>query len=181
VDPTLFQILDGRLVLQHSPPALALWNQDVTGNLRRADGHWPRLIEENGHPIPLLVDVDAEGVALGGNDPMSYREPGGPQPGGTEQVGNHDGATYRFRTRESRFAFEDHPVHNTPNYGGFCAMAVAEGRVVHADSSVYELVGERLMMFSSAEARARFDAQRDESVRRADDAWPGLVAAHGAR
>lgn len=43
-----FEILDGRLVLQHNRKAWDLWHQDVPGNLKKADQNWPRLVERNG-------------------------------------------------------------------------------------------------------------------------------------
>jgi hypothetical protein len=43
VDPTIWQIVDGRLVLQHTPEAYRLFNQDVAGNKARADRNWPGL------------------------------------------------------------------------------------------------------------------------------------------
>lgn len=41
IDPTLFQIVDGRLMLQHSQKAYDLFNEDLTGNVKLADGYWP--------------------------------------------------------------------------------------------------------------------------------------------
>lgn len=43
-----FEILDGRLVLQHNKKAWDLWHQDVPGNLKKADLNWPGLVERNG-------------------------------------------------------------------------------------------------------------------------------------
>jgi YHS domain-containing protein len=43
-----FEILDGRLVLQHNKKAWDLWHQDVPGNLKKADQNWPGLVDRNG-------------------------------------------------------------------------------------------------------------------------------------
>lgn len=43
-----FQVLDGRLVLQHNAKAFRLWNQDVAANLKKADANWPGLVAEYG-------------------------------------------------------------------------------------------------------------------------------------
>jgi YHS domain-containing protein len=50
ISPEYWQILDGRLVLQHNNKALTLWKQDVPGNLKKADANWPGLVEKNGKP-----------------------------------------------------------------------------------------------------------------------------------
>ena len=47
-DVSFFEIIDGRLVLQHNKKAWDLWRQDVPGNLKKADGNWPGLVEQNG-------------------------------------------------------------------------------------------------------------------------------------
>lgn len=43
ITPHYWQILNGRLVLQHNQKAWNLWTKDVKGNLAKADGNWPRL------------------------------------------------------------------------------------------------------------------------------------------
>jgi len=48
ISPLFWQVLDGRLVLQHNRKALTLWNKDVPGNLKKADANWPGLVEKNG-------------------------------------------------------------------------------------------------------------------------------------
>ncbi|HMO38764.1 MAG TPA: YHS domain-containing (seleno)protein [Saprospiraceae bacterium] len=44
IDPTIFQIVDGRLMLQHSQQADKLFKKDVPGNVQLADGYWPGLV-----------------------------------------------------------------------------------------------------------------------------------------
>ena len=41
-----FQVLHGRLVLQHNEKAWKLWPQDVEGNLKKADANWPPLSQQ---------------------------------------------------------------------------------------------------------------------------------------
>lgn len=42
-DPTVFQIVDGRLLLQYSGGASEAFNRDKDGNLKKADTNWPKL------------------------------------------------------------------------------------------------------------------------------------------
>lgn len=46
INPELFQIIDGRLMLQHSQKAFDLFNEDLQANVTLADGYWPG-IESN--------------------------------------------------------------------------------------------------------------------------------------
>lgn len=42
-----FQVLHGRLVLQHNEKAWKLWHQDVEDNLKKADANWPKLSQQH--------------------------------------------------------------------------------------------------------------------------------------
>ncbi len=44
-DPLLWSIVDGRLIVQNTKGAAALWEKDVKGNKARADKFWPKLVE----------------------------------------------------------------------------------------------------------------------------------------
>jgi YHS domain-containing protein len=45
VNPEIFQVIEGRLILQHTPEAYELFNRNVDGNIRKADTKWP-VVEE---------------------------------------------------------------------------------------------------------------------------------------
>jgi len=47
VDPTIFQIENGRLILQHTQDAYVQFNKDVAGNIAKADGYWPRQVQKH--------------------------------------------------------------------------------------------------------------------------------------
>ena len=44
INPELWSIVDGALILQHSKGAVELWEKDVPGNKAKADKLWPRLV-----------------------------------------------------------------------------------------------------------------------------------------
>lgn len=48
IDPTAFQIIDGRLLLQYSHGVLEKFNKDSVGNLKKANANWPLLLEKKG-------------------------------------------------------------------------------------------------------------------------------------
>ncbi len=52
VDPTIFQIENGRLILQHTQDAFRLFNKDLKGNTTKADKNWPGIVESHvGKPV----------------------------------------------------------------------------------------------------------------------------------
>ncbi|HWD18093.1 MAG TPA: YHS domain-containing (seleno)protein [Verrucomicrobiae bacterium] len=48
IDPAAFQIVGGRLLLQYSKGVRDDFNKDQAGNLAKADGNWPALLEHKG-------------------------------------------------------------------------------------------------------------------------------------
>lgn len=44
IDPTIFQVENGRLILQHSQDAYKRFNKDLPGNIMKADGYWPTIV-----------------------------------------------------------------------------------------------------------------------------------------
>ncbi len=47
VDPTIFQFVDGRLILQHTKDAFVQFNKDVAGNTVKADHNWPGQVKKH--------------------------------------------------------------------------------------------------------------------------------------
>jgi YHS domain-containing protein len=47
IDPTIFDIVDGKLILQHSQDAYTQFHKDVTGNVMKANNNWPGQIQKH--------------------------------------------------------------------------------------------------------------------------------------
>ena len=46
INPIYFQIVDGRLMLQHSQHALDLFSKDIPSNTKMADKNWPDIVAQ---------------------------------------------------------------------------------------------------------------------------------------
>ena len=44
-DPEAWKIVDGKLYLNYSKDVQATWERDVPGNISKADGNWPKVLE----------------------------------------------------------------------------------------------------------------------------------------
>ena len=52
VDPTIFQIENGRLILQHTNEAYDLFNKDLKKSIEKADQNWPGIVSNHvGKPV----------------------------------------------------------------------------------------------------------------------------------
>lgn len=47
VDPSIFQIYNGRLILQHTQDAYDRFNKDLDNNVVKADGYWPTEVKKH--------------------------------------------------------------------------------------------------------------------------------------
>lgn len=64
VDPTIFQIEDGRLILQHTQEAYKLFNEDLKANTVKADKNWPGLVQSHvGKPVQYDKPAQAPATA----------------------------------------------------------------------------------------------------------------------
>lgn len=88
-----------------------------------------------------------DGVAIGGYDLTSYRQPGGPVAGSKTFVLDHQGATYYFSSAENRSEFQKRPAYYLPAYSGFCAITLALGRVTCPDYRNFKIENDRLLLF----------------------------------
>jgi hypothetical protein len=44
-DPRVWKVVDGRLYLNYSTSAQALWEKDIPGNIAKGRGNWPSVLE----------------------------------------------------------------------------------------------------------------------------------------
>lgn len=125
----------------------------------------------------VLVHVDAEGVGLGGFDPLGYRKFNKPVAGLPEHTTKFAGATYKFSSAENVTGFTG--ADHAPAYGGYCAYAASMGRLSPADPLVFEIYEGKLLVFTNAEFRDLFKQDPAGTKAKADAAWPDLVVKHG--
>jgi len=81
-------------------------------------------------PSAVAQDVP---LAIKGYDPVAYFTDGRPTPGRPDIEYQWDEHTYRFASMEHRELFKAEPVRYAPQFGNFCAMALAVGRIVVAN------------------------------------------------
>ena len=95
-------------------------------------------------------------VALHGYDPVSYFEGERPRPGNKRILERLGGATYLFASRSSRYTFLGNAPAYQPQFGGFCATSMAQGRLEDIEPEIFVIFDHKLYLFKDDEARARF-------------------------
>lgn len=123
--------------------------------------------------VPQLLNLNEQGLGLHGYDPVSYWE-GQPTPGDENITSSYEGAIYHFANREHKTAFDSNPQRFTPEYGGFCAVAVSEGKTFPIDPLNYCISDERLYLFYNGKlGNTKPQWEQDPQARKAsaDEHW----------
>lgn len=90
-----------------------------------------------------------DGVALAGYDLISYFE-GTPMKGDAQYQKEHKGVMYHFVSNEHAQEFINSPQKFLPQYGGYCAYAMAKnGSKVSINPETYEIRDNQLYLFYS--------------------------------
>ncbi len=115
-------------------------------------------------------------LALDGHDPVAYFERGRPVPGTAEIQTSWSGATWRFASEENRAAFLADPTAYAPQYGGYCAWAVSQGKLAPGNPENWSIVGGKLYVNYDAAVQRRWTAGQEGFIEQADRRWPALLA-----
>ncbi len=175
ISPEWFQIIDGRLILQHNKKATDKFNADLKGNIVKADQNWPGLVVRNGTGGKALVFTDKKGVALEGYDPVGCFTDGKPAKGDPKIEATFNGALYHFVSQEHREIFEKAPTKYAPAYGGYCGYAASIGKVRPANPLLWSVVDGQLIVQHTKGAVELWEKDVKGNKAKADTNWPRLV------
>lgn len=117
------------------------------------------------------VNVDAQGVALKGHDPVAYFEVGQPVKGKPEFSARFNGAVYWFSSMAHLKAFTDDPQRYEPQFGGYCAFGVAQGVKPDIDPSAFAIVDGKLYLNLSPAVQKRWHADIPGYITQATKNW----------
>lgn len=120
------------------------------------------------------IDTNWRGLAISGYDPVAYFSLGAPTPGSAEFTYEWMGATWRFASAANRDAFRADPERYAPQYGGYCAWAVAHGKTASVDPEAWKIVDGKLYLNYSRDIQKQWEGDVPGNIRRADGNWPGL-------
>lgn len=115
------------------------------------------------------------GLALAGHDPVAYFTLGRPTPGDPAIESLWRGARWRFASEANRALFEAGPERYAPQYGGYCAWAVAQGYTAPADPAAFRIEGGKLYLNYDRSVQLRWEQDIPGHIRKADANWPKVL------
>lgn len=122
---------------------------------------------------PASVDRvnTTDGVALKGYDPVAYFSTGRPVSGVDEYTHRWKGSTYRFASAENQARFRADPERYLPQYGGYCAYAMALNRIADIDPSRWAIVDGKLYLNNNFLSQTLWSVSKSSYIASADQNW----------
>jgi YHS domain-containing protein len=120
-------------------------------------------------PIPSLNNKD--GLAVKGYDVVAYFTDGRPVKGTANDSYQWQGATWQFASSEHRAAFMREPAKYAPEYGGYCAYAVAQGNIVDIDPKQWKIVDGKLYLNANFLSQALWVRNPAGYIKNGDANW----------
>lgn len=117
------------------------------------------------------VNVDADGLALEGHDPVAYFTENMPVKGSAEFSATHDGATYQFASAENKALFEAEPARYAPQYGGFCAFGLSYGSRAPVEIDKFSIVDGKLYLNFNGDIQSRWQQDVPGYIEKANANW----------
>lgn len=113
--------------------------------------------------------------AIYGYDPVSYWTLNKPTKGKDEFVFTWRGAEWYFSSEENLNLFKGDPEKYAPQYGGYCAFALANDRLVGIDVDAFTIHNEKLYLNYSKRVAKKWRKDKEEFIKSADENYPNKV------
>ena len=114
------------------------------------------------------------GLALQGYDPVAYFTEGKPVEGKPDIALMWMGATWHFASKANRDAFERMPQKYAPQYGGYCAWAIADGNYAKGSAKHWAIVDGKLYLNYNKSIQKKWNKDRPGFIKRGDAQWTEL-------
>lgn len=124
-----------------------------------------------------IVKDPLTAIALGGYDPVSYFLFNREMKGSTDYQTVYDGAVWIFASRANRKVFEDAPQVYIPQFGGYGATAIAQGRIALGLAENWLIEDGKLYLFHSPASRHAWTLDPKRKKRAAEENWPKIERA----
>jgi YHS domain-containing protein len=120
------------------------------------------------------VNTDAMGLMIRGYDPVAYFTEGRPVPGNPDISVEYGGAKYLFWSEANRDAFKADPEKYVPQYGGYCAFGVFEGKKFDIDPASWRIVDGKLYFNLNPVVLEIWSKDINKYLQESEKNWPKI-------
>ncbi len=114
-------------------------------------------------------------TAVGGYDAVAYFTDHKPVKGNSKISTEYKGAKWYFSSTENRDKFVASPSQYEPQYGGYCAWAVAQGHTASGDPTLWRVVNNKLYLNYDADVQKKWEANIPDFIQKANANWPKVL------
>ena len=121
---------------------------------------------------PIAAVNTEHGLAIKGYDPVAYFTTGKPMPGLAQFSITYNGAVYRFASAANRDSFVAAPDKFLPQYGGYCAYAIALNTIADIDPDEWAIVNGKLYLNNNFLSQTLWSLGKSGYIAKGDQNWP---------
>lgn len=126
--------------------------------------------------LAMAAFFSVDGQAIRGTDPVAYFTQGAPAAGTAEFMHEWGGTIWYFASAENRDLFMQTPDAYAPQYGGFCAWAVAEkGTLYSTQPKNWAIVDGKLYLNYNDQIQDRWNQDIKGFIKRGDAKWAEML------
>ncbi len=114
-------------------------------------------------------------AGAGGYDVVSYFTDGKAIEGKKRIATEYKEADWYFSNKENLAKFKENPQKYVPQYGGYCAWAVAHGNTASGDPLLWSIVNDKLYLNYDENIQAKWASDRDNLIVLGDVNWPKVL------
>ena len=124
---------------------------------------------------PAIYTAFFSNQAVSGFDTVAYFREGKPVKGRDEFSVEYKGAQWSFKNQANLDAFLLSPDSYAPQYGGYCAWAVAHDNTAKGDPQQWHITDGKLYLNYNAQIRANWLEDKEALIKTANANWPRVL------
>lgn len=117
-----------------------------------------------------------KGVAVKGYDMVAYFTQSKPLRGKPAFKTRHNGSTWWFANEDHLNKFKADPEKYAPQYGGYCAWAVAKNSLANIDPEAWRIVDGKLYLNYSPRIQRKWEKDIPGHIEAANGNWPAVLS-----
>jgi len=127
------------------------------------------------HAVKPVYSGGKERAAIRGYDPVAYFTENAPVKGSAEFSHEYKGAKWLFSSAKNRDLFINNPDKYSPQYGGYCAYAVARNSTASIKPQYFTIHEGKLYLNYSKPVFKKWMKDKDGYIADAEKKWPELL------
>lgn len=129
----------------------------------------------NARAEPQIYTAFFSDLALSGYDTVAYFREGKPVKGSDKFSTEYKDAQWQFKDQANLDAFLLAPDSYAPQYGGYCAWAVAHDNTAKGDPEQWHITNGKLYLNYDANIRGKWLQDKEALIKTADAKWPSVL------